>query len=166
MNIKKILGVLPSLSPKHLQTIRDRIGFLLSEKGSDEVNGIVPEEELFYMAMKSAINKVVFEGAPSYSVFARTNVYPQFLEKVKIPIKFAKANLNHDSRSDRMKFYRVVADLVVKDIQNRWSAPKICMKTVTSSLSSIPEIFEQQFPRYIECGIVSKMIGMISHNER
>ena len=165
MNNKKIIEALPSLSPEDLRIIEDRIRFLLSEKGSDKVNGIVKEEELFYMVMRSTINKVVFEGAPRYSIFARTCVYSQFMENVKIPIKFAEVNLNNGSRNNRMKFYKVLTDLIIQDIQNRWYAPKICTKTVTFNLSLIPEIFEQQFPRYIECGIVGQMMEMVNHNE-
>lgn len=154
MNFDEIITTLNTLSTTELKQLKSRIDFLLAhDTNKDKVD--FDEESIF-----NALQKVLFEttkiSPAQFFLFKRQHHYIKFTEHVEQLKEYTTNVFPKITKIQKLKLYAIYASMLKIYIQRRHLP--YSMLVLIRLLPRIPEFLSEQFPSYVESGIIELII--------
>jgi len=149
---KPIKDMLPDLSRKELQELRNRINYLLLSSRKDMSQS---SSGSLYEAIRSEFLDVLKEKLPAYKHLAakKSNLLP-LIEDVSLFLReFLVIALGRRPRRSEMELcYRLYARLVLQRLLE--SKIPITSKSILNYYAAFPSILDAAFPGYLKSGLL------------
>ncbi len=155
VSTKQITQALGSLSQKELQDIADKASFML-HTGTASAE-ITDDEKLAHDVISSIIQRTDDASIIPLPVLRkRCSHYKDFRHGVSVFFKFIDEHANPGSKTGR----RAAAVVLMKMLARRLSRDNtpVKHKTMSTALVRVAEITDQQFPGYLESGLLKAVI--------
>ena len=151
MESSDVLMALKEMSLTDLRKVSAQAAFLLTK---EQLN-VSPLERDVY---ESICDTLKFEGIapPPFGTFARTNAFSSFRGGVVCFLQYIGQHCAPKMRVERQKVIYVFVRMLARRL--RRDGIPLSAKTMSSTLSRIENIVEDQFPGYRESGLLSVLL--------
>lgn len=154
--LSNILMAIPNLSNKERGEVRAAIaGTTLQSKSIHE------EDEkflLFYGVLTETMREVVGKKLPKSASYLPPKLYRDLKSGWSTVDDLLSQVIPQVRLPQRTKFYRVVVLTVIDYIHNLDNVP-VGIKTVIAQLQNCPALLHQQFPGYLQAGLMSLVLS-------
>lgn len=150
--VNQILPALAKMNEEELKQIHLRASLLLSKYGgSDSV-----DEQLVFEYVHKVITST---GAslPPFQVFARMPMYVTYKKSIKVFLQFVDEHFKAKKQIDRREIISVLMAMIRRRLE-RDGIP-VATKTVAEALARIGEIVADEFPGYLESGLLPGVLS-------
>ncbi len=124
------------------------------------VKSIHEEDEkflLFYGTLTEIMQEVVGKKLPKSASYLPPKLYRDLKSGWSVVDDLLSQVMPQARLTQRTKFYRIVVLTVIDYIHNLENVP-VGTKTVVAQLQNCPALLHQQFPGYLQAGIMSLML--------
>ncbi len=146
--VDDIIGQLPLMTTKERAAIKAAIILLERDKKSDNV-------EWLY----DAACTVIGESLP-YKVFLKTNSGSLWKDKAAVASNFIETNFASARQTARLAVTRMILKQLTKNLQSKGLT--VTIGIIASNIDSLPAVFEQSFPGYIEAGLAHLVVESLT----
>ena len=148
-NKDTILAALPLLSPNDLLALQTVIDELLGQRAAQGPVAQNNPQAWFYEAMAGLLN-----SPQSYASFRVTTAGKQFIKNAPVMVDFVLLNFEQAKghKLKAMALMRHCLELLANDLRHK-KVP-VTRGTLTSNMARISEVFENNYPGYINGGLV------------
>ena len=155
LNVNDILMAVPNLSNKERGKVRAAVA------GSAPQSKSIHEEDenflLFYGVLTEIMQEVIGKKLPKSASYLPPKLYRDLKSGWSVVDDLLSRVMPRARLTQRTKFYRVVVLTIIDYIHNLENVP-VGTKTVVAQLQNCPALLHQQFPGYLQAGIMSLML--------
>ncbi len=155
LSIDDILMALPNLSDKERGRVR-----AAASGPSSQSKSIHDEDEkflLFYGTLIEIMQEVVGKKLPKSPSYLPPKLYRDLKSGWSTIDDLLNQTLPRAKLTQRTKFYRIIVLTVIDYIHNLENVP-VGTKTVVAQLQNCPALLHQQFPGYLQAGLMSMIL--------
>ena len=155
LSIDDILMALPNLSDKERGRVR-----AAASGPSSQSKSIHDEDEkflLFYGTLIEIMQEVVGKKLPKSRSYLPPKLYRDLKSGWSTIDDLLNQTLPRAKLTQRTKFYRIIVLTVIDYIHNLENVP-VGTKTVVAQLQNCPALLHQQFPGYLQAGLMSMIL--------
>lgn len=160
LSVNDILMAVTDLSNKERGKVRAACTALGIGEPSSQSKSIHDEDErflLFYGVLTEIMQEVVGKKLPKNASYLPPKLYRD-LKSSWVVVDDLLSQVKPRARlPQRTKFYRIIVLTVINYIDNLENVP-VGMKTVVAQLQNCPALLHQQFPGYLQAGLMSLML--------
>ncbi len=160
LSIDDILMAVSDLSDKERGKVRAVCTTLGVDKLSSQSKSMHEEDEkflLFYDTFTEILREVVGKKLPKSPSYLPPKLYRDLKSGWSVVDDLLSRVMPRARLTQRTKFYRIVVLTVIDYIHNLENVP-VGTKTVVAQLQNCPALLHQQFPGYLQAGIMSLVL--------
>ena len=155
--LSDILMAIPNLSDKERGEVRAAVAGTTSQSKS-----IHEEDEkflLFYGVLTEIMREVVGKKLPKSASYLPPKLYRDLKSGWSTADELLNQVMPQIRLPQRTKFYRIIVLTVINYIDNLENVP-VGIKTVVAQLQNCPALLHQQFPGYLQAGLMSVILSL------
>ena len=159
-SVDDILMAVSDLSDKERGKVRTACATLGVDEPSSQPKSIHEEDEkflLFYGVLAEILREVVGKKLPKSPSYLPPKLYRDLKSGWSVADELLSQVMPRAKLTQRTKFYRVVVLTVIDYIHNLENVP-VGTKTVVAQLQNCPALLHQQFPGYLQAGLMSLIL--------
>lgn len=160
LSVDDILMAVSDLSDKERGKVRAACTILRVDEPSYQSKSIHEEDEkflLFYGVLIEIMRDVVGKKLPKSASYLPPKLYRDLKSGWSTVDDLLNQVKPRARNPQRTKFYRIVVVTVIDYIDNLDNVP-VATKTVVEQLQNCPALLHQQFPGYLQAGLMSLVL--------
>lgn len=139
---------LTTLKDDELRALHARVGALLESKRAEG------DEQLLFTAIAQQLDA---KGQTwSLGMLARNALYTQFQSRCLATTIYVDRFFQPKNRLERLKAFRLLTRVLLRFLEN--ARVPITLKTVVQNLDKIPRLVDDEFPGYLESGVLPMLL--------
>ena len=161
LSVDDILMAVSDLSNKERGKVRAACTTLGVNESSSQSKSIHEEDEkflLFYDVLIEIMHDVIGKKLPKSPSYLPPKLYRDLKSGWSVADDLLSQVMPRAKLPQRIKFYRIVVLTVIDYIHNLENVP-VVMKTVVAQLQNCPALLHQQFPGYLQAGLMSIILS-------
>lgn len=160
LSVDEILMAVSDLSDKERGKVRVACTTLGMDGPSSRSKSIHEEDEkflLFYGILTEIMREVIGKKLPKSASYLPPKLYRDLKSSWTTVDDLLSQVMPRVRLPQRTQFYRVIILITIEYIHNLDSVP-VGIKTVAEQLQNCAELLHQQFPGYLQAGLISLML--------
>ncbi|KKL10980.1 hypothetical protein LCGC14_2550410, partial [marine sediment metagenome] len=157
-----ILMAVSDLSDKDRGKVRAACTTLGIDESSSQSKSIHEEDEkflLFYDILTEIMQEVVGKKLPKSASYLSPKIYQDLKSSWSTVDELLNQIIPRARLPQRTKFYRIIVLTVIDYIHNLENVP-VGIKTVVAQLQNCPALLHQQFPGYLQAGLMPVILSL------
>jgi hypothetical protein len=162
LKVNDILMAVANLSDKERGRIRAACTTLGVDEPSSRSKSIHEEDEkflLFYGVLTETMREVVGKKLPKSASYLPPKLYHDLKSSWVVVDKLLSQIKPRARLPQRTKFYHIVVLITIDYIHNLENVP-VGIKTVVAQLQNCPALLHQQFPGYLQAGLMPVILSL------
>ncbi len=161
LSVNDILMAVSDLSDKERGKVRAACTTLGANEPSSRSKSIQEEDEkflLFYGVLIEILREVIGKKLPKNPFHLPPKLYRDLKSGWSVADDLLSQVMPKARLPQRTQFYRVIVLITIEYIHNLDNVP-VGIKTITGQLQNCAGLLHQQFPGYLQAGLISLMLS-------